>query len=58
MNFSTQSFQETVMQELAKLSEIQQEKVLSFIHSLIGNKLLTLIRINLRPFCAPLLPPP
>ena len=41
MNPSTQSSQEIVMQELAKLSETQQEEVLSFIHSLVGKKSLT-----------------
>ena len=34
MKFSTQSFQEIVIQELAELSETQQEDVLSFIYSL------------------------
>ena len=38
MNPSTLYSQEIVMQELAKLSETQQEEVLSFIHSLTGNK--------------------
>jgi hypothetical protein len=31
MNLSTQSFQELVIQELAELSEDQQEEALSFI---------------------------
>ena len=41
MNFSTQSFQEIVIQELAELSETQQEDVLSFIYSLKRKKPLT-----------------
>ena len=32
MKFSTQSFQEIVIQELAELSETQQADVLSFIY--------------------------
>jgi S-adenosylmethionine:tRNA-ribosyltransferase-isomerase (queuine synthetase) len=41
MNLSTQSFQELVIQELAELSEDQQEEALSFIYSLKRKKLLT-----------------
>ena len=41
MNLSTQSFQEIVIQELAELSEDQQEEALSFIYSLKRKKLLT-----------------
>ena len=41
MNPSTQYSQEIMMQELAKLSETQQEEVLSFIHSFTGKKSLT-----------------